>query len=103
MKVALIRPPEVDLYWDVTRPSLGIGYISSYLESNGIECKIFDANFNSWTADQTVEAVVKYKPDFIGLSAMTHEICMAHSIVSSGRGLYSYWRVSYNRPSQRDS
>jgi radical SAM superfamily enzyme YgiQ (UPF0313 family) len=87
MKVALIRPPEIDLYWDVTRPSLGIGYISSYLESNAIKCRIFDANFNSWTADQTVESVVKYKPDFIGLSAMTHEICTAHSIVSRVKSL----------------
>ena len=87
MKVALIRPPEIDLYWDVTRPSLGIGYISSYLESNAIKCRIFDANFNSWTVDQTVESVVKYKPDFIGLSAMTHEICTAHSIVSRVKSL----------------
>jgi radical SAM superfamily enzyme YgiQ (UPF0313 family) len=87
MKVALIRPPEIDLYWDVTKPSLGIGYISSYLESNAIKCRIFDANFNSWTVDQTVESVVKYKPDFIGLSAMTHEICTAHSIVSRVKSL----------------
>lgn len=85
MKVALVRPPEVNPYWDVTKPALGISYISSYLESNGIECKIFDANFNSWTEDQTVEAAVKYKPDCIGFSAMTHEICIAHNVVSKIR------------------
>jgi anaerobic magnesium-protoporphyrin IX monomethyl ester cyclase len=82
MRVAIVRPPEVNPYWQVARPLLGIGYISSYLESNGIECKIFDANFNAWTEEQTVEAVVKYNPDLIGFSAMTHEICAAHSLAS---------------------
>lgn len=82
MKVALIRPPEVNPYWRATKPSLGISYISSYLESKGMECKIFDANFNSWTESQTVEAVAQYNPDLIGSSSMTHEICKAHNIAS---------------------
>ncbi len=82
MKVALIRPPEVNMYWHTTRPSLGIGYIASYLQSNGIECEIFDANFNSWTEEKTVEAVVNYKPELVGLSSMTHEVCTAHNIAS---------------------
>jgi radical SAM superfamily enzyme YgiQ (UPF0313 family) len=82
MKAALIRPPEVNPYWNATRPSLGISYIASYLESNGIQVKIFDANYNTWTDHQTVEFVAAYKPDIIGLSSMTHEISMAHTIAS---------------------
>jgi len=82
MKVALIRPPEVHKYWAETRPSLGIGYICSYLRSKGIECRIFDANYNSWSEDRTVEEVAKYSPDLIGLTSMTHEICEAHNIAS---------------------
>jgi anaerobic magnesium-protoporphyrin IX monomethyl ester cyclase len=82
MKVALIRPPEVNSYWNTTRPSLGIGSIASYLESNGILVKIFDANYNGWTDRQTVEFVAAYEPDIIGLSSMTHEISMAHTIAS---------------------
>jgi len=82
MKIALIRPPKVRPYWFATKPSLGISYICSYLEVNNVECKIFDANFNSWTEEETVEAIMKYKPDLIGLSSMTHEILAAHNIAS---------------------
>lgn len=82
MKVALIRPPEVSVYWHTTRPSLGVGYITSFLHSNGIECKIFDANFNSWTEEKTIEKVVDYNPDLVGLSAMTHEVCAAHNLAT---------------------
>ena len=82
MKVALIRPPEVHKYWNATRPSLGMSYIASYLESHGIVVKIFDANFNSWSPQQTVEKIVEFNPDLIGITSMTHEISMAHKIAS---------------------
>jgi len=82
MKIAIIRPPEVHTYWNATRPSIGISYISSYLEKHGIEAKIFDANFHSWSPNQTAEKVEQFKPDLIGLTSMTHEISMAHTIVS---------------------
>lgn len=85
MKVALIRPSEVNPYWNTTRPSLGIGYIASYLESHGIHVKIFDANYHGWTSQQTVDCVAAYEPDIIGLTSMTHEICMAHTIAASLR------------------
>lgn len=82
MKIALVRPPEVNPYWTTPDPSLGIGYISSYLEANNIECQIFDANFNAWTEEEIVERVIKYNPDLVGFSSMTHEIHMAHAISS---------------------
>jgi radical SAM superfamily enzyme YgiQ (UPF0313 family) len=83
MKVALIRPPEVHSHWYKTKPSLGISYLSSYLKSRGIKTEIFDANYNAWTENQTVDAVVQYCPDIIGISAMTHEINKAHNIITS--------------------
>jgi len=82
MKIALVRSPEVNPYWTPPDPPLGIGYICSYLEANNIECKIFDANFNSWTEDEVVDRVIKYRPDLVGFSSMTHEIKMAHTISS---------------------
>jgi len=82
MKVALIRPPEVHKYWNETRPSLSISYIAAYLENNGIEVKIFDANFHLWTPHETAEKVKEFKPDLIGITSMTHEISMAHKIAS---------------------
>ena len=87
MKVALVRPPEVNPYWTPSDPPLGIGYLSSYLRSNEIDCKIFDANFNSWSEAEVLSRLSEYGPDMVGLSSMTHEICMAHSIASKLKGL----------------
>ena len=47
MKVAFVRPPEVNPHWYIRKPMLGIGYIVAYLESKGIECAIFDSHFNT--------------------------------------------------------
>jgi hypothetical protein len=88
MKVALIRSPEVIPYWYITKPSLGICYLSSYLKSRGINTEIFDAKYDSWTVNQTVEMVVKYCPDIIGISAMTHETNKAHNIIASLKNKY---------------
>lgn len=80
MKVALIRPPEVNPYWKAKRPSLGISYIASYLKAHSIEAKIFDANYSAWTETQTVEFIADYRPDIAGISSMTHEIASSHTI-----------------------
>ncbi len=73
MKVALIKSTITYADW-YKRPSLGIAYMCSYLQSKGIECRIFDAYFNSWTEDETVENVANYSPDVVGITSMTHEI-----------------------------
>ncbi len=81
MKVALIKPPATYADW-YKWPVFGIGYISAYLKLSGIDCRIFDAYFNSWSEKETIEKVVEYSPDIIGLTAMTHEIFQASQIAS---------------------
>jgi radical SAM superfamily enzyme YgiQ (UPF0313 family) len=81
MKIALIKPPATYADW-YKRPLLGIAYISAYLESNGYDCKIFDASFNSWSEKELLQQVLSYKPDIIGLTAMTHEINQAAHVAS---------------------
>jgi len=80
-KVALIKPPATYADW-YKWPVCGIGYISAYLKLSGIDCRIFDAYFNSWSEKETIEKVVEYSPDVIGLTAMTHEIIQASQIAS---------------------
>ncbi len=82
MKVAIIKPPEVHPYWYKKRPALGISYLSSYLTKNKIANKIFDAYYFSWSSEETVKVVAKYKPDLIGISSMTHEIIATHQLTS---------------------
>lgn len=77
MKVALIRPPEVNPYWVTRRTSLGVSYLASYLISKGIDCRIFDANFHNWTEEETLKKIVGYHPNLIGISSMTHEIILS--------------------------
>jgi len=79
MKIALIKVPATYADW-YKRPVLGIAYISAYLESKGFDCKVFDAYFHSWPEDELLSRVVNYKPDVIGLTAMTHEIVQASRI-----------------------
>ncbi|MBI2328186.1 MAG: B12-binding domain-containing radical SAM protein [Chloroflexi bacterium] len=80
-KVALIKPPATYADW-YKWPTLGIGYISAYLKLNGIDCRIFDAYFNSWSEKETIAKVVEYSPDVIGLTAKTHEIVQAAQIAA---------------------
>ena len=82
MKVALVKSTFTYADW-YSRPSLGIAYICSYLQSKGIECRIFDAYFNSWTDNETVENVVRYAPDLVGITSMTHEINRAGRLAAT--------------------
>ncbi len=81
MKIALIKPPATYADW-YKRPPLGITYISAYLESHGFHCRVFDAYFHSWSDKELVYHVKEYKPDVIGITAMTHEIVQAAQIAS---------------------
>jgi len=83
--VALIKPSATYADW-YKWPICGIGYISAYLKSNGIDCRIFDAYFNSWSEKETIKKVVEYSPSIIGLTAMTHDIVQADQIASQFKG-----------------
>jgi anaerobic magnesium-protoporphyrin IX monomethyl ester cyclase len=79
VKVALIKPPGTYASW-FKRPVLGISYISACLEADGFECKIFDADFNSWSEATLIAKVCEYNPDVAGITSMTHEIVAAARI-----------------------
>ncbi|NQT19886.1 MAG: B12-binding domain-containing radical SAM protein [Planctomycetes bacterium] len=73
MKLALIKLPSTYADW-YKRPLLGLAYIAAYARNNGFECRIFDAYFHSWSMQDLLNRVKAYKPDVIGLSAMTNEV-----------------------------
>ena len=81
MKIAFVKVPATYADW-YKRPVLGISYISAYLESNGFDCKIFDAYFTSWSEEKLLSSLKEYKPDAVGLTAMTHEIIQTARIAS---------------------
>lgn len=81
MRIALVKPPGTYADWD-KRPLVSISYISAYVQANGIHSMIFDAHFNDWNENELVSHVKAYKPDVVGISAMTHEINRASCIAS---------------------
>ena len=81
MKIALIKPPATYANW-YSQPALGIAYICACLESKGYDCRIFDAYFHSWQQSELIHYVKEYRPDVIGISAMTHEISQAAGIAA---------------------
>jgi anaerobic magnesium-protoporphyrin IX monomethyl ester cyclase len=82
MKIALVKPPSTYADW-YKRPVLGLSYVCAYLEENGFECNIFDAYFFSISVDELIHRILHYRPDVVGISAMTHEIIQANKIASS--------------------
>jgi radical SAM superfamily enzyme YgiQ (UPF0313 family) len=68
MKVVLVRP---NYKSHIITPPLGIGYISSYLKSNGIETVIIDALKEGLTNQQVVDQVLSHKPVAVGITCLT--------------------------------
>jgi anaerobic magnesium-protoporphyrin IX monomethyl ester cyclase len=73
LKIALIKGPATYADW-YRRPVLGLAYLCSSLEAQGIECRIFDAYFHAWSESDLIRRVREYRPDVLGFTAMTHEI-----------------------------
>jgi anaerobic magnesium-protoporphyrin IX monomethyl ester cyclase len=73
LRVGLIKVPATYADW-YKRPVLGLAQLASCLQEQGIECRIFDAYFHSWTESDLIEAVRDFAPDLIGFTAMTHEV-----------------------------
>ncbi len=81
MKIALVRPPATYADW-YRHPALGISYICACLQANGFDSRIFSAYFHSWSENELLYRVSKYKPDVIGITAMTHEVVQAAKIAA---------------------
>ncbi|GAB1402350.1 radical SAM protein [Elusimicrobiota bacterium] len=70
MKITLVRVniPTLQLV-----PPLGLGYISSYLNKNGIETKIIDGLRDNLSNEQISEIIKNEKPDAVGIGCLTAE------------------------------
>lgn len=75
-KVVLIHPDSRGNYVQSTiaRENLGIGYLSSYLKSNGFEVDIYDPRITRETPEEIAEDILERGvPAIIGLSLITIE------------------------------
>ena len=55
--ILLINPPGI--YYETSDEHLGLGYISSYARSHGINVSILDIPLNGWTSQTAVKEIKK--------------------------------------------
>ncbi|KPK36913.1 MAG: hypothetical protein AMK70_00545 [Nitrospira bacterium SG8_35_1] len=87
MKIILINPPSEEGQYEhdlMSIPKIGIGYISAFLEKNGIDCLVIDSKFEKINLDEVLRRVEREAPDIVGISAMTSEI---HSGAETARAV----------------
>jgi anaerobic magnesium-protoporphyrin IX monomethyl ester cyclase len=72
-KTALVRVPASYRCWQ-RQPALGLASLCAYLKAGGLECRVFDAHYHSWTTYDLVRRIIDYRPHLVGFGAMTHEI-----------------------------
>lgn len=87
MKVLIVISPENPKDWSIplkdvrnvlpALPSLGVGYISSFLRSKGIDTVILDAYAEDLNIESTVKRIKEINPDIIGFSVLTPAIPIA--------------------------
>lgn len=89
MKVALVAPPSEKGKYEhgnQSLPKIGLGYLASMLEKESIQCEIIDAKFERRSLDEVLARLRTLKPDLVGLTAMTPDICdaalVAHKVKS---------------------
>lgn len=75
MKVLIINSPlfreKNTLYDEDSLPPIGLGYIATVLQDNGIEVKLIDAVHQCLPITDLIDSVTAVKPDFIGINIFT--------------------------------
>lgn len=104
MKVLLINPPMVFTERSVWKgfgksmPTLGLGYLASSLERQGIEVRITD--LQCFTGDQETfrQEILAFNPDFVGITASTPQAFGAMSIGRLIKEWFPDVKLAYGGP-----
>ncbi len=69
-KVALVNPRDIHVPKEhyAVYEHLGLGLLAAVLRNTGCKVEIFDACAMDWPIDETVEKILAYAPDFLGLT-----------------------------------
>lgn len=61
-------------------PPLGLAYLAAVLEKENINVRILDANVYGLQSEEIISNVIHFKPDVIGISAVTPTIHQVHNL-----------------------
>jgi radical SAM superfamily enzyme YgiQ (UPF0313 family) len=93
-KVALANPRDIHVPKEhyAVYEHLGLGLIAAVLRDRDYDVKIFDACARDWPVDKTVDKILSYSPDFLGLTCTyrTYEdaLEMGKRVKASNESLY---------------
>jgi len=75
IKLALIIAPlDIDVGMKESLPHIGIAYIAGNVDAQKTEVRIFDCPALRMTGERLIRELKQYRPDVVGLTAMTHQI-----------------------------
>jgi anaerobic magnesium-protoporphyrin IX monomethyl ester cyclase len=88
--IVLVNPPVkpeqvygVYADWGGTSPPIGLCYIAAYLRENGFNVFIVDAEALRYSIEQTVSAVLSFRPQIVGLACKTLWVVSAHRVAGA--------------------
>lgn len=93
MSVLLINPARTIRVGNVWRkinpelPPLGLGYVASFLEKQGVQVKIIDIGVEDISHSELQDMIREMKPDFIGIAANTVLIKSAIEVADAVRAV----------------
>jgi anaerobic magnesium-protoporphyrin IX monomethyl ester cyclase len=88
MKVTLIYPPGgyFAARWEESAlPPLGLGYLAAYLEQNGVECEILEANALQLKISDIRRHLIESKPDIVGVTFTTENRFIGFDVIKAAK------------------
>ena len=80
MKVLLVHPPALATF-QISAP-LGLGYVGAALKKAGHEVEVLDLDLHHMPALSTVPVLRSFRPDWVGISALTSQYPEAKRVAS---------------------
>ncbi len=81
MRIALVKCPPTYSKW-TKRPVLGLTQLAAYLKLFGHEVRVLDGYYHNWNSERLISNIIEYKPELVGITAMTNEIDAASAIAT---------------------
>ena len=95
-RVLLVNPPSHG-EWRGIRPHIGLGYLSEFLDANGIEHGVLDMNLGHGVSD-LLRRVEEFKPDLVGMTLLTMECRTFYDILRRLKEAYPDVRIVVGGP-----
>ncbi|MCX5666883.1 MAG: cobalamin B12-binding domain-containing protein, partial [Candidatus Omnitrophica bacterium] len=64
-------------------PPTGLCYIAAFLREKGFDVSIIDAEALNWGVEETVNEVLKNKPDIVGIACKTFWVINGHRVAQA--------------------